>query len=360
MEQKQNVQLANVEAELKQLKDLQSTNSAITKACLFNLIIYSHEPRRTAYFQNIVRLIISHFPCRVIFIQTELHSQTSYLRVNVSIEVNPQNPGLTCDQICLEASENELHRVPFIVLPLIVTDLPIYLLWGQDPSAENIVLPRLQSLANRLIFDSEGSQNLQHFAKDLLQRKKSSKIEIVDINWARIEGWREVLNQTFDSSERLQQLSSAKSMKITYNNRPSDLFLQTQTQAIYLQAWLATQMKWSFKHLDKDGLDILLAYQTATGLIEIRLQGQPRGNIPSEEILEIEVTDQSNFLYSITRKDQEQVIVYCNTMDRCELPFTLLLPNLWSGKIFIPEVFYQPTSEQYFNMLNIIAHISWS
>lgn len=340
------VQFANLEAELKQ-----SISSGIPKACLFNLILFSKDPQRTTYFQDVVRLIGTQFPCRVIFIQ---EVKASSLKVSVSVETREEAPGLICEQIFLEAGHQELARIPFIILPLIVPDLPIYLLWGQDPLTEKVILPTLQPYASRLIFDSEGSDNLQLFAQNMLKLLKNHPTQITDMNWARMGGWRQVLAQTFDCQERVDQLSSSKTIKIIYNNRVTDLTLHPQRQALYLQAWLAVQLGWEFDRIEHDQASIRLYYKNGPDVI---LEGKVESHFSSEEILEIEMTDQAHFLYSFKRKGPEQVIIYCNTMDRCELPFTLLLPNIWSGRVFMREVLYHPTSVQYAHMLELISRL---
>lgn len=327
------------------------------KASLFNLIIYTHEPRRAAYFQDIVRMITSQFPCRVIFIYGDEEASEPYLRVKLSPSNEAAN-ALINDQIYIEAGGAHLKRVPFIILPYLIADLPIYLLWGQDPTTEHAVLPHLQKYATRLIFDSECSENLQCFSKSILSYVNLNQREITDMNWARIRSWREVLTQTFDTQERIDQLNNSKNIKIVYNNRSSDLSLNPETQAFYLQAWLATQLKWNFEKIEKSDQAILIHYRSATSSILVQLEGEKRDQLPPEEIIGFEASNDENFLISLSRKGTDQIIVHCSTIDRCELPFTLQLANIWSGRSFMQEIFYKKTSNQYFNMLKLIGLIT--
>jgi glucose-6-phosphate dehydrogenase assembly protein OpcA len=328
------------------------------KACLFNLIIYTNEPRRAAYFQDIALLITKHFPCRIIFIKADPEVKKPYLRVSTKQEAD--EIGLKCDFITIDVGGEYLNRVRFLILPYFVPDLPIYLLWGQDPTTETYILPHLNKFSTRLVFDPESCKNLQHFGQNLLTWLHKFPMEVTDMNWARIRGWREILGQIFDTKERIDQLQAATSVKITYNNRASDLSFYPQTQAYYLQAWLACQLGWQFESIKKKQSTLVLHYRTQTQIVEVTLEGKNRQNIASEEILEIEIADQSSFLYSLTRKIKDQVTVHCNTLDLCELPFTLFLPNIWSGRSFMQEIFYKETSQQYFNMLRLIKHIPWS
>lgn len=330
------------------------------KACLFNLIIYTHDARRAAYFKDVIRMVTSMFPCRIIFIWGDEKTKEPYLKVSLANQEEASQGNINCDQIFIEVGKEYLNRVPFIILPYIIADLPIYLLWGQDPTTESDILPRLQKYATRLIFDSECSENLQKFSLSMIEKAEKDPIEITDMNWARISGWKEVLIQTFDTPERIEHLSSSKTIKIIYNNRSSDISLHPETQSIYLQSWLATQLKWKIKKIEKEGSNLILYYENMNSKeIIVHLQGQVKENLAAEEILEFEATDQSNFLYSLGRKGNDQIIVHCNTMDRCELPFTLYLPTIWSGRSFMQEIFYKKTSRQYFRMLNLISQLPW-
>ena len=339
--------------------DRKQVTTQPAKACLFNLIIYTHDSRRASYFQDIVRLIATQFPCRILFIWSDPLSTESYLHIKQAVEENQTQTNLNSDQFLIEASHDLLTRIPFIIYPYLVADVPIYLLWGQDLATENAILPNLQKYATRLIFDSETCENLQRFSLNMLDRVETANVEIVDMNWIRICGWRDVLIQTFDTEERIHQLTSSKQITITYNNRPSDLSLHPTTQALYLQAWLATQLNWEYDKWEKEDRDTLLIYyKTQNNAIRIKLQGETKQDIQAQEILEFEAEDPAAFLYSITRKDSKQVIVHCNTIDRCELPFNLTLMNLWSGKHFVQEVFYKKTSSQYIKMLHKISQIN--
>jgi glucose-6-phosphate dehydrogenase assembly protein OpcA len=338
--------------------DKKQTGSLINRACLFNLIIYTNESRRASYFLDIVRLITAKFPCRIIFIWSDDSAKEPYIRVRQALDSNEGGLHSNSDQFLIEASKERLDRVPIIILPYLVPDLPIYLFWGQDPTTENTILPHLQKYATRLIFDSESCDNLKLFSQNMITRSESSPIEITDMNWARIGSWRDVLAQAFDTQERIEQLSSSKQITITYNDRPSDISLHPTTQALYLQAWLASQLKWEFDKWEKEGRSIRVYYRSGKNLIKVILQGETRLDIQAQEILKFEAEDPANFSLSLTLKSDNQVIVHCNTIDRCELPFTVFLPSLWSGKNFIQEIFYKKTSNQYFRMLRYISWIN--
>jgi len=240
----------NIPAQLQKLKG--SANEDGSRSCLFNLIVYTHEPRRTAYFEGIVKIIKTQFPCRIISITGNPQAKESYFRVKMTTEKNSDGTGFACDHIYIDATGQDLNRVYFLLMPLFVPDLPIYLLWGQDPTTEYTILPHLEYFATRLIFDAETTEDLHQFSREMLNRMATSSIQVIDMNWARIGGWKEVLAEVCDSQERLDQLAKASSITLKYNNKPSDLFTHPETQAIYLQAWLAACLNWCYVNAEKN------------------------------------------------------------------------------------------------------------
>ncbi len=355
-EKKQN-NTTNIQAEISRLLKSQPNNDG-AKACLFNLIVYTHEPRRTQYFKGLVKMIMSRFPCRVIFIQGDPSSKTNELKVQVSTEKSQDERGIVCEQIFIEASGQDINRVYFLLFPLFVPDLPIYLLWGQDPTTEYTILPHLQYFATRLIFDSETTEDLQQFSRDMLNRLNSSPIQIVDMNWARIGGWREVLAHIFDSPERFAQLTEATQIEIIYNNRPSEFFSHPETQAIYLQAWLASRLGWQFKHAEKEGHFQVLYYQSGQMTHQIRLIPKVDLEFESESLLGINIAG-GDYESHLNRIKSDQVQVHSSNQYQCAVPFVLLMPTLRSGRSFMQEIFYQKVSHQYISMLRLISLINW-
>src|SRR5690606_30682390 len=133
------------------------------------------------------------------------------------------------------------EKVPFVLLPHILPDLPIYVIWSEDPSESSTLFSQLQLLATRFIFDSESIKDLSTFAHTLLNFEKTFHCDIADLNWARIENWRLLIGSTFHSEERLNTLKQATEIQIVYNTRETATY-HTQFQPLYLQGWLATQL----------------------------------------------------------------------------------------------------------------------
>lgn len=329
------------------------------KACLFNLIVYSHEPRRAEYLKEVVKMIITQLPCRIFFIECNLKSKENTLNIQVTTgKASDENP-IICDQIFITASGQDINKVNFILLPLFVPDLPIYLLWGQDPTAEYTILPHLQRFATRLIIDSEATEDLQIYTRDIQNRMNSSPIQIIDMNWAKIGGWREVIAHVFDSCERYNQLTRVQTIEIVYNDRPNDLVLHPNIQAIYAQAWLATQLGWEYLKTERENNSQVISYKAEGSIRLIKLTPKNDSKFQSEEILEIHFKG-SDYDSDLNRISLDQIQVHSSNQFECVLPFILIMPTLKSGRSFMQEIFFQKVSKHYEPTLKLISQVKWN
>lgn len=321
---------------------------------LFNLIVYSHEGRRHAHFKKIVHEFIEKYPCRLIYIQADRDTGDDFLSASAVAPINQSHP---CDQITIAVSKSRLDDVPFIVLPNLIPDLPVYLVWGQDPTKEGASLRNLEKMASRLVFDAECADDLQEFAQKLSAKIEKLKIDFMDVNWAQISGWRDVIAQTFNSAEKLSYLRHINRIQIKMNMQPDDpLITHFALQAIYLQAWMASKMDWEPRSVELAGDTIVVNYATLT----VSIEPQSRKSLGQGQIFEVSFCSPEKVSTTLTHfEKQSKVAVYISTQERCELPFSLSMPNFQSGLTAMKEVFYYRCSAHYQDMLKVLAKTHW-
>lgn len=318
---------------------------------LFNLMIYASNSQRAEYFHEITNALINKFSCRVIFI--ELDETLKQERPEVTKCGNSEK----CDQIRIRISNENLNHLQYLLYPILIPDLPVYLIWGECPTKENKILSELMKLSTRIIFDSECSENLKEFSRYILTKSDIENIDFMDIDWALIRGWREVLAQVFDSPERMEILSNCNSVKIYYNEIPSVFMKHFSTHAFYLQAWLAAQMEWRYLSQNKSKA---LIYKNGNIDVTLELIADHKANIAPGTLLKVVIQNDKNEEVVISKvEDQSLVLVHITHGDKCELPFSYRLPNFHRGLSFIKEIFYYRTSDQYKNMLQTIEKIDW-
>lgn len=349
------IRVGNIEAELEALYSNNSGQEQI-RACLFNLIVFSPNKSRGAELHDIVGRITEKFPCRIIFIQNDSKNDEDYLRVIVSSAKIGSDNAIASDFIKITVSSSQLKRIPFVILPHLISDLPIYLLWGTDPTLDLEILPHLQKLATRIVFYSKWIDHLQPFANRLLNFISSSNTEVTDATWNSLSSWRDNISQIFDTPEKLEDLRHIKRIRIAYvAEKKEDV-----TPSIFLQGWLASQLDWKFLAKETLHNKTYILYKSKNSEISVELVPESRQDIPAGDVISFELITTNGNTYSADRKkDISKVTLHVSSPDSCELPCTLSQRNLLRGFNFMKEIFYHTSGTQYKNMLWTVAQVDW-
>lgn len=355
------IQLTDINEELTRLWDTEQGEKKV-RASLFNLIIFVQKTERTDHYKNLVKSVVSKFPCRVILIISDEGIKEGYLRTSVGSEtVGEGELQIFCEMIQIEVAGKLIERVPFIILPQILPDLPVYLLWTKDPATESTILPHLEHLASRIIFDSESTNDIQAYSKAVLSLTQRFHCQIGDLNWSILAGWREAVSEVFNSSDAFSALTQAKIIRIHYNRPFSNLYKHSDIEAAYLQAWLASRLNWKFQTFENNEGNIRLSYRRPSGETIILVMPQEESELPSGTILSVEIESLSNKKhYSFKRHPQtRQVFIQHSDKERCDLPYCIRLTGHEEGQVIVDEIFYPSGGEHYHDMLETLALIPW-
>lgn len=355
------IQLTNIAHDLAHLWDTEKGQKKI-RASLFNLILYVQKTERIECYQRLIKFVVSKFPCRVILIVNDTASRKESLKTSVSSEtIGEGERKIFCELIQIEVAGKLIERVPFIVLPQILPDLPVYLLWTQDPSTESTVLPHLEPLANRIIFDSESTEDLQSFSRTILSLLHRFHCDIGDLNWSAISGWRSIFAQTFNSQETFLSLAQSDMIRIYYNKSPNLDQKYPEIEAAYLQAWLAARLNWKFQTIEINEGNIRLTYRRPLKEVVFLLipqdTGQDSGCIVSVDIESAK--DKGHYIFK-KHPQMRQVFIQYSDKDYCQLPYSSYLSGTAAGQEIVEEIFYPTGGKHYKEMLEVLAIIPWT
>lgn len=321
------------------------------RASLFNLIVFNRLSKRTDYIRSIVQKVVEKFPCRTIFISQDPDAKQSYLKTAVSVLMpKAEESSIACDLIDIGVAGKDVDKVPFLLLPHLLPDLPIYVLWAEDPSLPHPLFQPLTRLATRVIFDSESADNLFHFATTLLSLKEQTKIDIADLNWARTQGWRDLIKATFDAPHRLQDLRDITSIRFTFNARESEFFCHLKIQSMYLLAWLTSRLGWK---MEKGEKNLQFRFLKEGKKIQASIESTPWEKLGSGTVIAVEMTSSQNhhFLAERIPERYHYVKIHLSSPDSCELPYEFVLGQTATGQSLVQEICMKGTSPHYLDML---------
>jgi len=333
----------------------------IIKASLFNLVVISHKPEHIAHLETFITHIVQKFPCRILFVRTDETGQSEYLHTSFDIlSQKTKEHTVYCDLITINASSHELSKVPFLLLPHLQPDLPVYILQDKEPLEDRTILPLLEQYATRVLFEPEKITNLCEFAQSIQEYRETKRCEIIDINWAKTTGWRRVLAHVFATSMQRSHLDKAKKIQIGFSVGPQKERSIQEAEALYVQSWIASRMGWELISVAKENSSYTLMYKrdhttTTVALVPVSSDLLEPGAIYSFELL---TYDDFHILLS-HENERKFVNVHASDKERCEMPYALFMKNYQSGASLINEIFYAPQSGHYYEALKLFDTPLW-
>lgn len=352
------LEIENIEQQLNHLwKTLAVSNKL--RACLFNLVVYVDESVRANYFRNLVQLVIKKFPCRILFLETEPKSTFDRLNAEVSaVSSGDTQHAFACDQITIHASGKAIERIPFILYPHILPDLPVHILWGGDPQEDNPLIKRLLSISDRIIFDRESESDPVKFARAMLLQIETLRLDVSDVNWARLRRWRDAFLQIFHTDERLETLEKAREITITYNSRLCSGGTINVMQATYLQGWLATQLGWQYVKKSESKGHLNFSYTTPYGQCLIKVDSKNVEELSPGAIVNFELSSHHDHHLFVSRNKHSRVIkIESSSPEKCDIPTELLLSANSGDLMMMREILFDSAGDHYKAMLETLARM---
>jgi len=246
--------VAELEAELSALwrsaADDSTGKTAVTRACTLTLLIYVESDEAAYEVNNLVAEVTRQNPCRTIIMRLEPEASPSGFEAWVSAHCHLPLAGekqVCSEQITIRARGEAVQGLASLVLPLTVSGLPIFLWWRAGSFSPPSYLDQILRVTQHVIVDTARFQPGGMHLKELAEwsRKVAGKVQVTDLNWARLTPWRDLIAQYFDSPERRPFLERLSAVRIEYEQESERLVTQ-RAQGLLLTGWLASRLGWEF------------------------------------------------------------------------------------------------------------------
>jgi glucose-6-phosphate dehydrogenase assembly protein OpcA len=273
---------AQIEAELSALWGSASVHTesrrVTTRACALTLLVYVESESAGREVSSLFNQVSVQNPCRSIVMVVDREGVPPGLTAAVSGHCHL--PTASQKQVCSEeilvvTRGGAVSGLASVVVPLVVSGLPVYLWWRAGRFAPPPQFERILRLADRVLVDSArfsdpvaDSRNLATVVGDT-----SGRIGFSDMSWLRLTPWRELVAQCFDSAETRPCLERVRRVRIEYRDDKG----AHSAEALLLVGWLAGRLKWkcqprqtaaSASTQDQEGIGFW--FESGSGNVEVR------------------------------------------------------------------------------------------
>jgi glucose-6-phosphate dehydrogenase assembly protein OpcA len=229
-------------------RSLAAGGQAAARTSVLTLVIYANTDDQAQRGLSAVRALTGQHPSRCAII-APLAADAGGKALEAFIQTHSEGMGGSMsygEEIVLRATTSASEHLAGAILPLILSGLPAFLWWqGEPPWRAQLFEATIDGFDRLLVDTSEMARPEQALvALDDVVRRKKASIAISDFSFARLNPWRELVAQFFDSPEILPYVHGIDRLAIEYAageiNQPSNA-----AQAYYFAGWLASRLGWS-------------------------------------------------------------------------------------------------------------------
>lgn len=236
------VNVAAIERELGRLWDEPTPPDAaahVTRACMSNLVVLCGAEADALALE--LPAIVRQHPARILLLAT-VDNQRDDLEAFVSAQCYLGSGGrqVCSEHVMVQARAAAMTRLPSIVRPLLIGDLPTTLWWAAGGSlAGDDLFEELIPLANQLVYDSAAWGDALPRVAPSLERAFAllHHFVVADLAWHRLQPWLHLISETLDPGALPGALESISEISIEHGARGLP-------PALLLAGWLASRLGW--------------------------------------------------------------------------------------------------------------------
>lgn len=242
----------------RELKDLEHQLSpSATRTTLYNLIVFTREHYRQRT-DMLLSYLLGKRSIRLIYITGTDEEETT---VGVSARCYPdrQNMGVCFQEIIIANGRDDAGIAPGTWQPLLIRDLPVYILWIDSLRMNLDSLPYFIERADKFVYDSaflaRAGEDPVSTADIVLSEIQSDELPVADITWKKLTGLRKATARLFDliphKHGKPRGLYPVRNIQITGGDNARAVLY-----AAWLKARLGINIPYTHKNPDEDSTEI--------------------------------------------------------------------------------------------------------
>lgn len=223
---------------------------AMLRARVLNLMVHITSEDTLNDVDEILLEVAMIHPCRALVMIAETNLEDKDIEMNVASRCQMGRGAggqhLCCEQVTLRAKGSFTVELPSACVPLLVSDLPVFLWWFAAPEFDDQTFQSLMRVSDRIVIDTSLCLNPYEDIRalaGLLQRQRKERQGLSDLTWSRLTTWRTLLASFYDTPEHAECLSHLSGVRIDYI--PTEKTENTiAPKALILAGWLASRLGW--------------------------------------------------------------------------------------------------------------------
>jgi len=236
------VDVGAIERSLSEIWRNQSDDEAVTRAALWNVIAHTCTLDDQEHAAEVLCAASEAVPQRTIVIRSEPRADAELASwIGVNCHVVGGDRKVCSEEIAIVAGGDRVQRVPPLMNSLLIPDMPVAVWWlGDLPHEDEAYVQSILDPADRLIIDSAFFDSPADLAL-VTKIAEQTTTAPADLNWVRLDEWRQAAASIFDGSEMRSRLASMQRVRIIATASSESPLFGENLGALYFASWLAAQ-----------------------------------------------------------------------------------------------------------------------
>lgn len=255
----QALDVGRIEAELAKLRYMAAGEPAsgegfALRTSLLNMVAYAEHEEGGLMASSVIEELASHHPSRALVMIANETGDESRIDAQLAAHCHisrSEEQSVCCEEVTLRVQGPAARHLHSIIVPLLVPDLPVYTWWTEEAPDDVQLIRELMQTSDRLVVDTD---KMRDGLTSMLVLAHLSELEthctIGDLNWDRLDMWRDLLDQQRNITDMRHHLASVESVEIRYAGKPRD---NKPGRAILFLAWLARRLGWDAASVTSEG-----------------------------------------------------------------------------------------------------------
>jgi glucose-6-phosphate dehydrogenase assembly protein OpcA len=238
-----------------------------TRTSVLTLVAYSLDAAAAQRAGETIAALPEYHPSRTIVVLAQPSDDEPAIdaRLSAHCHIAPGLEGQVCfEEVELAVMGRAARHLHSVVLPLLVSDLPVVSWWSGDLPGDLHLLEDVLDASDRFVVDSARFSDAQSGLPCLASLVQHTTTAVSDLSWARLTPWRQLIAQSFDSPDLRPYLDGLNALDIEHA-------ASSAAQAQLLVGWLAARLDWR----PEGGANHTYRLQSGGGVVLATLRARP-------------------------------------------------------------------------------------
>ncbi len=268
------------------LAEAHDTEHPHPRNCVMTLVAIASSDAEERRAQRATRAIGNHHPAQVVVIREQQNMRSGRIDATITTDtIRPESTSAAqCEVVTLHVRGGAADHLAALVDPLLPSGVPTYLWWAGTPPFGKRELEDALKICDALVVDSARFDAPYHSFLELTRLASNShqRLGVADLQWARLEPWRETVAQFFSPADRRAFQNGISEVGVDYAGEGRG----NRVAAALLIGWLASTLGWKLKRAAGGGGGIVVAHFVAEGWrpVQVALRSVPKAHLAPGEV----------------------------------------------------------------------------